>query len=142
MIGYEMVEEVYDNLHEAAADFFYRTASAVYAQSADNKGFVKSSRSANALRADAVRFQKIDNPTTAVLTQPAQSTDVPIDRDIVISFNNTIDAATINSSTVVLHDLAGSTVSAALSLSTDGKTLTVHPNFNLIPYRTYTVSLG
>ena len=106
-------------------------------------GYVKNTRSADAIRADAVRFEKVMDPTIAVISSPDSLYSVSVDAEVEISFSNSMNADTIDTDSIILKE-SGSTISvdSVYLLSADGKVLTVKP-MNSLKYNTdYTISVN
>lgn len=115
----------------------------IYSFDEGSQGYVKNTRNGGgAARADAVRFEKVDNPTTAALTAPARLSNVPVDTGVVLTFSAAMDAGTVNETSIELRDNAtGATIDSAYSLSGDNRTLTIQPLNDLKYNSLYTVSI-
>lgn len=68
---------------------------------------------------------------TVAVTPADKATGVTATSDIKFVFNKAIKASTVNAMSVFLLKADGSTVSTTVTVSTDGKTITLHPASNL-----------
>ena len=77
--------------------------------------------------------------TSIDLNGASAATDVPLDADIVVSFNKDVDAATANTTNVTLTD---GTNAVTVSVSASGTDVTISPDGELARGLTYTLTLG
>lgn len=77
-------------------------------------------------RADAVKFESYS--FTGTLTSPVVLDAVPVDSGFELTFNHPVDPATVNSSTMAIKaEGAQAAVEAVLTVSPDGKKVTLQP---------------
>lgn len=67
-------------------------------------------------------------------------TDVAVDQDIVIVFNEEMDATTIDATSITLND--GASVSVSVSVGSDNKTVTITPDVSMDAATEHTLSLA
>jgi hypothetical protein len=86
----------------------------------------------------------IQDNTPPVVTSVSPSngaTGVNLAANVTATFNEAIDAATVNSSTFELRDSTSALVSATVSYDSTSRTATLDPTENLIPGATYTATI-
>ena len=97
----------------------------------------------NALAVDRVWTFTIETtPPTVTSTSPAGgATGFSRTANITATFNEAMDPATVSVSTVELRDPLGALVPSVVTLSTNGRTMTLNPNPTLTALSTYTVTI-
>jgi cyclophilin family peptidyl-prolyl cis-trans isomerase len=81
-------------------------------------------------------------PLSVVSVMPADgSTAVPINTSIAVQFDNAMNAATVDSSTLVLEDSAGNTIATTVSYNAATDTATIAPSALLTNSTNYTLTI-
>jgi hypothetical protein len=84
-----------------------------------------------------------DTPPQILTMVPVPgATNVPVAQTISILFSKTLDAATVDASSIRLVRSSGMPVSAAVALSADRRTVTLDPSLDLTGAETYTIRVS
>jgi len=88
-----------------------------------------------------VIFESKDALTLLTATPTVNASGVPLDSDIVFTFDKEITPNSVAATNLTLYGSIGGSLKGIVSLSADNKTLTFNPNNNFYPGEKVTVSL-
>ena len=86
-------------------------------------------------------FTTDTSPQALTATPISGATNIPVTQNVVVTFDKAMDPATITSSSIKLERSTGSAVGATVSLSSDKRTVTLDPTFDLLDAQLYIVTV-